>query len=68
MARSSVRGRIILSVSRRTDLPGWHADRLAQRLREVLSRRGPEGIYGVVFWTRFPAALLASMSSVSAAM
>lgn len=60
MARGGARGRIILSASRRTDLPGWHADRLAGRLREVLDRRGPEGIYGVVFWTRFPAALLAS--------
>jgi hypothetical protein len=54
------RSRIILSASRRTDLPGWHADRLAGRLRDVLARRGPEGIYGVVFWTRFPAALLAT--------
>jgi len=52
------RGRIILSASRRTDLPGWHADGLAERLREVLARRGPDGIYGVVFWTRFPGALL----------
>ncbi len=60
MARSSVRGRIILSASRRTDLPGWHADRLAGRLREVLAGRGPEGIYGVVFWTRFPGALTSS--------
>jgi Domain of unknown function (DUF1848) len=60
MARSGVRGRILLSASRRTDLPGWHADRLAGRLREVLARRGAEGIYGVVFWTRFPAALTTS--------
>jgi len=60
MARGRARGRIIISASRRTDLPGWHADRLAERLREVLARRGPDGIYGVVFWTRFPAALLTS--------
>lgn len=52
------RGRIILSASRRTDLPGWHPDRLATRLAEVLDERGSVGIYGVVFWTRFPRGLL----------
>ncbi len=52
------RGRIILSASRRTDLPGWHADALAERLQDVLRKRGAEGLYGVVFWTRFPRALL----------
>lgn len=52
------RGRIILSASRRTDLPGWHTERLATRLDAVLAQRGRAGIYGVVFWTRFPAALL----------
>jgi len=50
--------RVILSASRRTDLPGWYADRLAQRLRRVLDRRGSDGVFGVVFWTRFPGALL----------
>lgn len=50
--------RVILSASRRTDLPGWYPDRLAQRLGRVLDRRGRDGIFGVVFWTRFPGALL----------
>ncbi len=49
---------IIVSASRRTDLPGWHAERLAGRLRGLLEERGQEGIYGVVLWTRFPASLL----------
>lgn len=50
--------RVILSASRRTDLPGWHARRLAERLSNTLDTLGRDGIYGVVFWTRFPAALL----------
>ncbi len=48
---------VILSASRRTDLPGWHAQRLADRLDDQRARRGPAGIYGVVYWTRFPSAL-----------
>jgi hypothetical protein len=47
---------LILSASRRTDLPGWHAEVLAARLLERLSRRRrPEGL---VVWTRFPGALV----------
>lgn len=48
---------VILSASRRTDLPGWHADALAERLDAWIARHGRERLYGVVFWTRFPGAL-----------
>jgi hypothetical protein len=43
----------IISASRRTDLPGWHADWLAARLRGM---RTP--VHSVFFWTRFPAAFV----------
>jgi hypothetical protein len=49
---------VILSASRRTDLPGWHAVALAARLDAALGRLGPGGCYGLVLWTRFPGALL----------
>lgn len=49
---------LILSASRRTDLPGWHAEALATRLDTALDRLGPGGCYGLVYWTRFPGALL----------
>ncbi|MDY0002299.1 MAG: DUF1848 family protein [Polyangia bacterium] len=53
-----VRRPVILSASRRTDLPGWHAQALAERLVAAKERLGPGGCYGLVLWTRFPAALL----------
>ncbi|MBI5477436.1 MAG: DUF1848 family protein [Deltaproteobacteria bacterium] len=45
--------RRIISASRRTDLPGWHAEWLAARLRAL---RTP--VHSVFFWTRFPAAFV----------
>jgi hypothetical protein len=41
----------IISASRRTDLPGWHAAWLAARLARL---RAP--VHSVFFWTRFPRA------------
>ncbi len=48
---------LVLSASRRTDLPGFYPDRLAARVRARLDRAG-RPLYGLVLWTRFPAALL----------
>ena len=45
-------GRVI-SASRRTDLPGWHAEWLAARLGRL---RTP--VHSVFFWTRFPGAFV----------
>jgi hypothetical protein len=42
----------IISASRRTDLPGYHAAECAARLRRL---RKP--VHTVYFWTRYPAAL-----------
>lgn len=44
----------LISASRRTDLPGFHADELARRL---LALRAP--VHSVFFWTRHPRGLLA---------
>jgi hypothetical protein len=43
----------LISASRRTDLPGFHADECARRL---LALRAP--VHSVFFWTRHPAGLL----------
>jgi len=43
----------IVSASRRTDLPGWHADWLAQRLARF--RRPPDALF---LWTKHPARLV----------
>jgi hypothetical protein len=47
----------IVSASRRTDLPGTYPDRLAARVRQRIEKWG-EPPYGMVVWTRYPAALL----------
>lgn len=46
--------RRIISASRRTDLPGYHADVCAARLQRL---RKP--VHSVFFWTRYPRALTA---------
>jgi len=43
----------IVSASRRTDLPGWHADWLALRLARL--RRPPDALF---LWTKHPARLV----------
>jgi len=43
----------IVSASRRTDLPGWHADWLAQRLDRF--RRPPDALF---LWTKHPGRLV----------
>jgi hypothetical protein len=43
---------LILSASRRTDLPGFHAAECARRIRTRISRLRTRELHGVVFWTR----------------
>jgi hypothetical protein len=43
---------LILSASRRTDLPGFHAAECAHRIRARVARLRTRELYGVVFWTR----------------
>lgn len=52
--RASVKPKIIISASRRTDLVAHYPDRLAGRLHE----RGLDGIHTVVLWTKDPRNLL----------
>ncbi|MDY0062591.1 MAG: DUF1848 family protein [Myxococcota bacterium] len=49
---------LILGASRRTDLVGWYPARLVQRLRERVRRMRRYELYGLVLWTKRPAALL----------
>jgi hypothetical protein len=49
---------LILSASRRTDLPGFHAVACARRIRERGARLRTRWIHAVVFWSRHPAAFL----------
>lgn len=53
MSADSTAGRpLILSASRRTDLPGFHAAECARRIRARKARLRTREICGVVFWTR----------------
>jgi hypothetical protein len=49
---------LILSASRRTDLPGFHATACAERIRRRAARLRTRPLYGVVFWTRHLAPFL----------
>jgi len=49
---------LILSASRRTDLPGFHAAACAERIRGRVARLRTRPFYGVVFWTRHLAPFL----------
>jgi hypothetical protein len=50
-ARDSSRP-LILSASRRTDLPGFHAETCASRIRGRIERLRTRRLFGVVFWTK----------------
>lgn len=43
---------LILSASRRCDLPGFYADACRDRIRRKIARLRTRYLYGVVFWTR----------------
>ncbi len=43
---------LIISASRRTDLPGYHAASCKSRILSKISRLRTRHLYGVVFWTR----------------
>ncbi len=58
-SQEKMKGRpLILSISRRTDLAGWHPNRAADRIRRRLDGLRTRWFYGAVFWTRFPRRLL----------
>lgn len=43
---------LIISASRRTDLPGFHPRTCAELIRSKISRLRTRTLYGVVFWTK----------------
>jgi hypothetical protein len=43
---------LILSASRRTDLPGYHARSAAERIRKRIDGLRTRRLAGVVFWTK----------------
>jgi len=49
---------LVLSASRRTDLPGFHAAECGRRIRQRLARLRTRWLHAVVFWSRHPAAFL----------
>jgi hypothetical protein len=49
---------LVLSASRRTDLPGFHAETCAARIRGRVARLRTRPLFGVVFWTRHLAPFL----------
>jgi hypothetical protein len=51
---------LVLSASRRTDLPGFHAAECARRIRVRIARLRTRWLHGVVFWSRHPPAFLPS--------
>jgi hypothetical protein len=50
---------LVLSASRRTDLPGYHAQACAARIRARIERLRTRHLYGVVFWTKHARPFLA---------
>ncbi len=49
---------LILSASRRTDLPGFYPEVCAERIRGRVRRARTRVLYGVVFWSRHPRAFI----------
>jgi hypothetical protein len=49
---------LVLSASRRTDLPGFHAEACAARIRRRILGLRTRSLYGAVFWTRHAAPFL----------
>jgi hypothetical protein len=43
---------LIISASRRSDLPGFHAEACRKRILDKIRRLRTRHLYGVVFWTR----------------
>lgn len=43
---------LVISASRRTDLPGFHAKACAERIRRRIAALRTRRLFGVVFWTR----------------
>ncbi len=43
---------LLLSASRRTDLPGFHAESCVQRIRDRIRRTRTRPLAGVVFWSK----------------
>jgi hypothetical protein len=43
---------LVISASRRTDLPGFHTEECARRIRQRESRLRTRFLHGVVFWSR----------------
>lgn len=54
MSTSHTAKPLILSASRRTDLPGFYPDVCAERIRGRVRRARTRVLYGVVFWSRHP--------------
>ena len=52
LGQSRARRPLILSASRRTDLPGFYPDRLVARIEKRVRGLRVYEIYGVVFWTK----------------
>ena len=51
---SSVKTPLIISASRRTDLPGFFPEECAETIRKKVQRLRTRFLYGVMFWTKQP--------------